>query len=1105
MSTPLDRPPASRSAALAARVARLATRRARLVVAAWFLAVFVLAGQGKELEKELVIHSPLVNGSASKLAHEIDLREFGNDYPMIVLLRGPAGAVERQGRMLARRVRATPPMIVTSPWDGGAVVEGLSPRPGVAALLVRTASSGDDSVSGLLPPLQRQVDRTIGGPVKPSIAGLPVVIDSLHESLTNSAKVGQLIALPVLLLVLMLVFRSALAALTPLLVGGSIVVATRGILSILLNFVELDLFVIGVSAMMGLALGVDYSLLVVSRFREERKHAELPEAMVATVTATARSILPAGGALLLAMFVAQLVLPGLLIRSVAIGVGIAAVLSVFSALCIVPALLTLFGRHLDRWALPPRRSGGVAPLRWSRRVIDRPGVVLALIFALVVLAAVAFNLHSGIATAGLLPSGDPARTQQEEIERALGPGWVSPTEVVIDGRGKPVTSPQRLKAIADFQRKVEADPGVASTAGLAPIERGARRLTDGFEDGLVKQEHGLDRLESGLVRLGKGAAGSTKGLAAAAAGSRALNAGVGAASDGAGALASGLEATSDGSGQLSEGLGQVDEGSGRLARGTAKASTGAGLLANGIAQAAEKTDEIQGSARIFKNAMLSGQERLEVLHAPLHDAEAQLAAALGALQRMTSGRSDPEYAAALAAVEEAGMKVTGRNPHTGEADDPNYRGLGEGIEGAEGQFEVGEYLASQMAKNGRKASKGFEKLADASAGLDHGLRRIATGSQRVSNGVAALNHGGEVLSPALRRLSSGAKRLDGGLELLDGGSGRLASGLSEGATKSRALPRALRRIGNALESGRKAGGGQSPLALLRQRSPGLFHSGYFVLAALDGSPPEQRSKIGALVSIDHGGTDARVLVIPKNETTTEAAKETTQRLEADAEGLARQTGARVLVGGVGPVAMDVNDEFRGQAGPMRLAMALISLLILIPLLRSLTIPLLATVINLLTVSASFGVLALLFNTSLLGGPGYVDVTVVPGAIMVIFGLAIDYEVFVFARIREEYLRTGSTRQAITLGLDRTAHVVTGAAVIMITVFLSFSVSGLMSLRNFGVAQAIAVFIDAFIVRLIVVPAVMLWLGDRCWWMPRWLDRLLPGESPTPARAEGDAA
>jgi len=1072
MSAQPNRPRDSRATVLAARVARLATRRARLIVGIWFLAVFILAGQGKELEKELIIHSPLVSGSASKRAHEVDLREFGNDYPMIVLLRGPAGAVERQGQRLARRIRATPPMIVTSPWDRGAVVAGLNPRPGVAALLVRTASRGNDSVSDLFPPLERQVDRTVRGPVRSSVAGLPVVINALHESLTSSAEMGELIALPALLLVLLLVFRSVLAALIPLLLGGSIVVATRGILSLLLHFVEIDLFVIGVSAMMGLALGVDYSLLVVSRFREERKHAELPEAMVITVTATARSILPAGSALLLSTFVAQLAIPGLIVRSVAIGVGIATVLSVFSALCIVPALLTLFGRHLDRWALPPRRSGGVAPLRWSRRVVDRPGVVLALVFVLVALSAIAFNLRSGIATAGLLPAGDPARTQQEEIERALGPGWVSPTEVVIDGRGKPVTSPERLKAIVDFQRRVEADPGVASTAGLAPIERGARQLA-GFGAGLAKQERGLDRLESGLDRIGKGAAGSTRGLAKAAAGSRGLNQGIGAASDGAGALTNGLEATSEGSGRLSEGLGRVDEGSSRLAEGTAKASSGAGRLANGIAQAAEKTDEIQGNARIFKNAMLSGQERLSALHAPLNDAEAQLAAALGALQRMTSGRGDPEYAAALAAVEGASK---------------NYPGLGEGIEGAEGQFEVGEYLASQMSKNGRQASKGFEKLADASARLDHGLHRVAAGSQRVSDGVAALNRGGEALSPALGSLSSGAKRLDGGLELLDQGSGSLADGLSEGARKSVALPRALRRIGDALESGRKGGGGQSQLALLRQRSPGLFHSSYFVLAALDGSRAAQRSQIGALVSIDHGGTYARVLVIPKNEPNTEAARETTERLEGDAEDLAGQTGAEVLVGGVGPVTMDVNDQYRGQAGPMRLGMALIGLLILILVLRSLAMPLVATLINLLTVSATFGVLALLFNTSLLGGPGYIDVSVVPGVIMVVFGLAIDYEIFVFARIREEYLRTGSTSRAVTLGLDHTAHVVTGAAVIMITVFLSFSVSGLMSLRNFGVAQAIAVFIDAFIVRLIIVPAVMLWLGDRCWWTPRWFRR-----------------
>ena len=1075
-------------AAMAVASARFATRHARLVAAVWFVLFFVvLGGLGQNIEKELVIHPPYVSGSSSKRAHEIDLRAFGNDYPMIVLLRGPQRVVERQGERLAQRIRATPPMIVVSPWDGGAVVKDLNPRPGVAALLVRTAGSAGDNLSGLLPPLRRQIDRTVRSPVRASVAGLPVVIDSLHRGLASAALTGELVAIPMLLLVLLFVFRSPLAAITPLLIGGSVVSATRGVLSLLLNFVELDLFVLGVSAMMGLALGVDYSLLVVSRFREERKRAELPEAMAATADAAARSILPAGGALLAGMVIAPLVLPALFVRSAAIGVGIGTVLSMLTALCVVPALLTIFGRRLDSWALPARRARQAAPLRWSRRIVARPGAVVALIAALLILSGLAFNLKSGIATAGLLASGDPGRVQQEEVEEALGPGWVSPTEVLVRGRGTPVTSPDRLRAIAEFQRHVEGDPGVASIAGLAPIEHGTRQLA-GIEAGLVKQEHGLDQLETGIARIGDGAALGSSGLAKAAAGSKRLDAGVGAASAGAGALAGGLQATSDGSGRLTEGLGHVDEGSGQLAQGTAKVSTGASRLARGLAKAAEKTGEIKGNARIFKNAMRSGQDRLDRLHDPLHSAETQLAAARQALQRMTSGRGDAEYAAALAAVEEASHALTGTDPRTGEPTDPSYKGVDAGIGRAEGQFEVGEYLATRLDKSGRQANKGLEKLADGSSRLDHGLRKLAAGSRRLSDGVAALARGGEQLSPALQRLSRGAERLSGGLDLLEQGTGRLAEGLGEGAVKSRALPRGLRRIGSALENGRKGSGGESQLAVLQRRSPGLFRSAYFVLAALDGSRPKQRSEIGSLIDLDRGGMDARLVVVPKDAPNTEAAQQTIERLEGDAERLARRTGSEVLVGGVGPVDRDIVDQFQGQALLMRLAMALVGLLILIPLLRSLTVPIFTVLINLVTIGATFGILALLFNGSLLGGPGYIDVTTIPSTIMLIFGLAIDYEVFVFARIREEYLRTGSTSSAINLGIERTAPVVTGAAVIMITVFLAFSLSGLMSMRNFGVAQAIAVSIDAFVVRLIIVPALMMWLGDRCWWMPSLLSR-----------------
>jgi RND superfamily putative drug exporter len=1089
-------------------IARLAARRSRLVVGVWVVLVVVLAFLGRGIESKLSGHAILINGTESKRAHEIAVREFGNDYSMIVMLRGPQAAVEAQGRTLAGRLAAIPGDLVVSPWGpGSAPVAGLSPRPGVGALLVRVRGSESDQISGLLPPVQRRVDTSVASPVHASLAGLPVLVDSIKKSSAETSAIGELIAVPVLLLVLLFVFRSVLAAVIPLVIGGAVVGATRGVVTLLLGTLQFDFRAIGTLEMMGLALGVDYSLLVVSRFREEREKAangDIAEAAEATVRATVRSILPAGGALLLAMVLSQFVLPPSFVRVATVPIIIVTLLSMVSAICVVPAVLKILGNSLDRWSLPARNTSRIGPLRWSRRLAQRPGAVAAIVVGLLVLAGLAFNLDSGVGNISILPAGDPGRVQQEEVERGLGTGWTAPMEVIVDGRGSPITSPQRLRAIAAFQRQVEGDPGVASMTGLSRVEHSTRKLT-GIEGELEAQESGLDRLESGIARIGAGARKASVGLGKAANGSKQLESGLGAANTGSGALAGALQQTSTGSGRLAQGLGRASEGSGQLAEGTTKVSSGAGRLAEGMREAEEKTGEIQGTARLFKSAMLSGNARLSALRDPLEKTEEQLGVARQALQRMTSGRTDPEYGAVLAAIEEASRRLSGKDPGTGEPSDPAYQGVSAGVSGAEGQFGVGLYLAGTLDKSGRQATKGITKLAHGSERLDQGLRRLAAGSRQVSNGVAALAKGSQQLSPALQRLSQGAERLTGGLGLLETGAGRLTNGLGEGAVKSKRLPEVLQRIGNGLESGRGGSSGETGLKQLQRKSPGLFHSSYFVLASLAGAPPGQRAQLGSLININRGGKDARLLVIPRDELTTSGARETTERLEGDAEGLARKTGTEVVVGGITPAGVDINRALRAQAPLMRLALSLISLIVLIPLLRSLTVPILAALINLVTVSAAFGVLSLLFNGSLLGGPGYIDTTVVPAIIIVMFGLAIDYEVFVFARIREEYIRTGSTSLAVSKGLDRTGHVVTGAAVIMISIFLAFSISPLITIRNFGVAQAVAVFIDAFIVRLVVVPWMMNRLGKWSWWLPGWLDRLLPGSSVVAGEADGHEA
>lgn len=1087
----------SRRSALLLGIAGLAARRSRLVVCIWIVIVAALAFVGRNLEHELGIHPLYIDGTGSKRAHEIALREFGNDYAMVVMLRGPHAQVEGQGRRLAARLEALPRTLVVAPWSGGGKIDGLRPSPDVVTLIVRVEASEAEGLTSVLPPVRRAVAADVGDPVHASIAGYPAVTDSMQKASDRAAKLGEMIAVPVLLLVLLFVFRSVIAAVVPIVIGGAVVATTRGLLSILNGFVQLDLFAIGVVGMMGLALGVDYSLLVISRFREERRKGggDLTGAIEATIPAIARSVVPAGLGLILAMLVAAMILPGSIARSVSIAVISATLLSMVSAICVVPALLTMLGDNLERWALPMRESGEVAPLRWSRRIANRPGAVVAVVLVLVLLSGWAFTLNSSVASVAFLPPGDPGREQQEEVEDVLGPGWTAPMEVVVNGRGHPITSTERLRALARFQHHVEQDPGVETMAGFSEIARGAERA-GGVEAELAKQERGLDRLAAGIGKAHEGASRTSSGLRKAAAGSSQLEAGIGAAHGGAGVLAGALQKVGAGSQQLSDGLGRVGEGSGKVAEGTSKASNGAGRIAEALSKAGEQTGELSSSARLIENAMHSGNDRLGELHAPLQGSEARLAAAWQALQRMSSGRGDPEYAAAVAALEEANRQLTGKDIRTGEPVDPSFEGVEAGVERAEGQFGVGLYLSSRLDEQGKAAGKGIEKLARASGELDRGLQRLASGSRKVSQGVDALDQGGEQLSPALRRLGDGAEHLSGGLSLLETGAGRLTSGLGQGARKSRLLSSGLGRI----ESGLKSQDGESGLSQLQQQSPGLFRSAYFVLAGLDGGPPRRRKQLGSLINLDRGGMNARMLIVPSDEPTSDAAGRTVERLEEDASDLARSMGAEVVVGGVGPAEMAVNDTIRDQSPLMRLALSLVTLLVLIPVLRSLTVPLLAALINLLTISASFGILALLFDGGLFGGPGYIDAGVIPATIMVMFGLAIDYEVFVFARIREEYLRTGSTRAAVAGGLDRTAHVVTGAAVIMIAVFLSFSVSELVTIRNFGVAQAVAIGIDAFIVRLIVVPAMMIRLGKWNWWMPSRLDRLLPGAR-SPAAAD----
>jgi putative drug exporter of the RND superfamily len=176
---------------------------------------------------------------------------------------------------------------------------------------------------------------------------------------------------------------------------------------------------------------------------------------------------------------------------------------------------------------------------------------------------------------------------------------------------------------------------------------------------------------------------------------------------------------------------------------------------------------------------------------------------------------------------------------------------------------------------------------------------------------------------------------------------------------------------------------------------------------------------------------------------------------------------------------------------------LLSGLLLMAAFRSVLVPLKAVLMNVLSIGASFGVVVAIFQWGWLGGLIGLDTTApiesfLPVMVFaIVFGLSMDYEVFLMSRVHEEWEKRKDASEAVVHGLASTGRVITAAATIMICVFGSFALGGNMTIKLFGVALASAVAIDAFVIRSILVPAIMELLGKRAWWLPGWLDRVLP--------------
>jgi putative drug exporter of the RND superfamily len=209
------------------------------------------------------------------------------------------------------------------------------------------------------------------------------------------------------------------------------------------------------------------------------------------------------------------------------------------------------------------------------------------------------------------------------------------------------------------------------------------------------------------------------------------------------------------------------------------------------------------------------------------------------------------------------------------------------------------------------------------------------------------------------------------------------------------------------------------------------------------------------------------------------------------------TGARALVTGSTAIFIDLSDKIAGRLPFFILGVVGLSFLLLLVVFRSVLVPLKAAILNVLSICAAYGVVVAVFQWGWLKGLFGLETTVpivsfVPMMMFaILFGLSMDYEVFLLSRIREEYQTTRDNHFSVVDGLTHTAKVITSAAAIMVSVFASFLLVDDPTVKMIGLGLAVAVLVDASLIRMVLVPATMALLGDTNWWLPHWLDRILP--------------
>jgi RND superfamily putative drug exporter len=1083
------------------RLARVAVRRPWVPIGCWlvFVAVFITLGRG--VEDKMLPTTLVLQNTESGEWWDKSAPHFGEN--LAVLIQGPKEEVDRQGRRLGAALAVRENTRAMSPWSAkGEAAQKLRPTPEKAFIVLDVKLAEGDTVSSIIEPLEEFMDERVDPPVTTHLSGLDVVGKEQNEQLIESMHHAEMLAFPILIVVLLLVLRTPLAAAVPLFMGVTTVFSGFGVVSVINEFRDLDAITLSMASMIGLALGVDYSLLIVSRFREGLEQGmSVPHAATLAANTAGRTANFAGCVLLAIMTVTYLLAPGTLMSSSVIGAVVVTILSMIGAMAVTPAMMRLAGHRLNALWIgkrPGAEEGGPGLIkRFTDRLSHKPLIATAVVGGLMgLLAAPVLALDAIPPDPRQLPEGNHVLEDFNEVRDA---GFGPEIALTVRTDNGTLMDPDKITSIIDFEKRLEGLEYVKFVGGPAYLGIQTRELRDAPKaieraKGQLRDAQGeLDYRSRQLHQARSRVAEEKKFLdEGVAAGRRLLKTGS--------ELMAGVGDGLDQLDTLVRGLAAARDGSRQLAQGTATLKANAERLAAALRQVRERLKGLLPRIEQGAEDIREAQASLSLLRVPAQVTERELRTTWAGLNAMTVGRTDPAFPRTLAAAAIALAAASGTNPLDGSFPFPSYRGLQDTLAQASQQAsQAGDQVDTAVGQAGQGLDVMIQLADGAGRIANPGLKTLREGQDELTRGLALAHRRVAAAQPQIERQIGEAGRLFGEAQSLANegiargisGFRELQTGLQQGSTR-------IDRVRDDLRQRTGPFSGLRQLERLERVSPNFFNTGYVPVAALAGARPADARTATLLVDTRKGGNTGRIIILPDlppNDPRTDKLVDSIRDVAYDFEG---QTGMDAPVGGTSAQLSDYKRVLMGRIPLLVVAISAVTYLLLVLILRSLFLPAIAVALNLITVGGGFGILILLFVDNPItgdwlpfGGSGSLDAIAVAGIFAITFALSIDYQVFLLTRMREEFVRTQSNDAAIDFGITKTAKIVTGAALIMIAVFSAFGLAEFITIKQFGIGLATCVLLDATVVRLALLPSVMRLFGLNTWWIPNWLDERMP--------------